>query len=234
MHKTTLLFGSIGVLMETSDVQRRAYNQALKEAGLNWAWGREIYAELLNQSGGQDRLRMLAAATGTALSQEQIESIHARKTAVACAELAATRTALRPGVGALLKWAKARKMKLGFVTSTNQANIDAIFESAGDALLKSDFDYIGSNTQVAQGKPWPDPYLNALKLLRTAPHEALAIEDTAVSLMSAKRAGLQVVATPGDISAGQDFWQADLVCHSLLDDSANIDARVLNLLMRGD
>ena len=72
MLKTALIFGSIGTVMETSDVQRRAYNQALKEAGLNWDWTREIYAELLNQSGGQERLAMLASATGTTLSQQQL------------------------------------------------------------------------------------------------------------------------------------------------------------------
>ena len=87
MPKTTLIFGSIGTVMETSDVQRRAYNQALKEAGLHWDWSPEIYSELLNQSGGQERLAMLAAATGAKLSAQQIESIHARKTQIACNEL---------------------------------------------------------------------------------------------------------------------------------------------------
>ena len=109
MPKTTLMFGSIGAVMETSDVQRRAYNQALSEAGLSWLWTRDIYAELLNQSGGQDRLRMLAAATGQALTQQQIESIHSRKTDIACAELSATRTPLRPGVAQLMQWAKERR-----------------------------------------------------------------------------------------------------------------------------
>jgi HAD superfamily hydrolase (TIGR01509 family) len=234
MRKTTLLFGSIGVLMETSDVQRRAYNRALKEAGLNWLWTREIYAELLTQSGGQDRLKMLASATGTPLSQQQIESIHSRKTTLACDELASTITPLRPGVAALLKWAKTQDLKLGFVTSTNQSNIDAIFDTSGGALRKSDFDYIGSNTQVARAKPWPEAYVTALNHLGVAPAQALAIEDTAVSLMAAKRAGLQVVATPGDISSGQDFWQADLYCDSLIDANGHIDARVMNFLMGDD
>ena len=230
MHKTTLMFGSIGTLMETSDVQRRAYNQALQEAGLDWVWTRDVYAELLNQSGGQDRLKMLASATGTPLSQLQIERIHGRKTDIACQELAANPTPLRPGVAELLQWAKARSMKLAFVTTTNQANIDAIFQSAGAALVKSDFDYIGSNTQVEHGKPWPEAYLTALQRLGSAAGEALAIEDTAVSVMAAKRAGLQVVATPGAISGGQDFWQADLVCSSLLDAGGRLDADVLALL----
>ena len=228
MPKTALMFGSIGTVMETSDVQRRAYNQALKEAGLAWVWTRDIYAELLNQSGGQERLAMLASATGTSLSSQQTEAIHARKTA--CAELAAHPTRLRPGVAELIQWAKARQMQLAFVTTTYQPNIDAIFASAGAALVASDFDYIGSRGSVLHGKPSPEAYLVALERLHIAPEQALAIEDTAASVMSAKRAGLQVVATPGDLSQGQDLWQADLVCNGLLDTDDRLDSRVLALL----
>lgn len=230
MIKTALIFGSIGTVMETSDVQRRAYNQALKEAGLNWVWTREIYSELLNQSGGQERLSMLASATGVNLSPQQIVTIHARKTELACRELISHHTKPRLGVTELIKWAKARQMKLAFVTSTYQPNIDAIFESAGDLLSKGDFEYIGNRTHVVHGKPSPEAYLNALKRLGTAPEQAVAIEDTAVSVMSAKRAGLQVIATPGDISKGQDLWQADLVCDALLGADEKLDPRVLALL----
>ena len=230
MLKTALIFGSIGTVMETSDVQRRAYNQALKEAGLNWDWTREIYAELLNQSGGQERLAMLASATGTTLSQQQIEAIHTRKTEIACDELQLHHTKLRPGVAELIKWAKARHMKLAFVTTTYQPNIDAIFKAAGDALSEKDFDYVGSRSSVVHGKPSPEAYLTALKRLHTAPEQSVAIEDTAASVMSAKRAGLKVIATPGEISKGQDLWQADLVCDGLLDADNKLDSRVLALL----
>ena len=120
----------------------------------------------------------------------------------------------RLGVTELIKWVKARQMKLAFVTTTYQPNIDAIFKSAGNALSESDFDYVGNRTHVVHGKPSPEAYLNALKHLDTAPEQAVAIEDTAVSVMSAKRAGLQVIATPGDISKGQDLWQAALVCEA--------------------
>lgn len=230
MPKTALMFGSIGSIMETSDVQRRAYNQALAEAGLAWEWSRDVYAELLNQSGGQERLSMLAAATGAGLSPAQIEQIHARKTQIACAELVARRISLRPGVAQLISLAKDRRMKVAFVTTTYQPNIDAIFVAAGESLAKTDFDYIASRSSVVHGKPHPEAYLVALGRLGVAPADALAIEDTAVSVMSAKRAGVQVVATPGDITAGQDFWQADLVASSLLADGGTLDARVLALL----
>ena len=230
MPKTALMFGSIGTVMETSDVQRRAYNQALKEAGLSWVWTREIYSELLNQSGGQERLAMLASATGTKLSALEIEAIHSRKTKLACEELVFKHTALRPGVAELIKWAKARRMLLAFVTTTYQPNIDAIFRSANGAILESDFDYIGSRSSVSLGKPSPEAYLTALGHLQISANQAIAIEDTAASVMSAKRAGLQVVCTPGEISTGQDLWQADTVLSSLLDAGGALDSRVLALL----
>ncbi len=38
MKPKAILLGSIGVVAETSDIQRRAYNTAFKEAGLDWVW----------------------------------------------------------------------------------------------------------------------------------------------------------------------------------------------------
>ena len=230
MPKTILMFGAIGALMETSDIQRRAYNQALKEAGLGWEWSRGVYAELLNQSGGQERLSLLVAATGAGLSAAQIEAIHARKTVIACQEMVSQRVRLRPGVVELIQLAKSRGMKLAFVTTTYQPNIDAIFEAAGDMLRADAFDYIASRSRVVHGKPHPEAYLTALAHFGVGPDAALAIEDTAVSTMSAKRAGLLVVATPGEITSGQDFWQADLVAKSLLADDGALDARITALL----
>ena len=229
MPKTALLFGSIGSVVETSDIQRRAYNQALQEAGLDWAWDRDTYAELLTQSGGKERLAMLASATGSDLSVEQIEQIHARKTEIACEEVVRTQVSLRPGVAELIKLGKDRGMKLAFVTTTYQPNVDAIFEAAGASLSRDDFASIVARTDVAHGKPAPDAYLLALQQLEIEPANALAIEDTANSVMAAKRAGVTVVATPGELSAGQDFWQADVVVGALSTSGA-VDQRVLALL----
>ena len=44
-----ILFGSIGTLIETSDLQREAFNQAFKEAGLDWYWDQEDYTKLLKK-----------------------------------------------------------------------------------------------------------------------------------------------------------------------------------------
>ena len=229
MPKTALMFGSIGAVVETSDIQRRAYNQAMGEAGLSWQWDRDTYADLLKQAGGKERLAHLAGATGADLPQEKIDRIHARKTEIASAEVAGKPVELRPGVAELVKLAKERGLKLAFVTTTYKPNIDAVFKAAGAAFSADDFDVIVSRDDVEKGKPSPDAYNKALKALGVSAKDALAIEDTANSVMSAKRAGLEVVATPGEITADQDLWQADLVLASLAE-GAGVDRRVVEML----
>ncbi len=227
MPTAAILFGSIGSVVETSDIQRRAYNTAMAEAGLSWNWDRETYAELLLQAGGRERLAQLSAATGAGLSEATIAAIHARKTELACAEIVATKVPLRPGVAELVGYAKQYGAKLGFVTTTYAPNIDAIFAATIEHLQREDFAVVVSRDDVGRGKPAPDAYAFALAQLGIAPEHALAIEDTAASVMSAKRAGVRVVATPGALTADQDLWQADLVLTHLATPDGTLDPRVL-------
>jgi len=55
-----ILFGSIDTLVETSEFQRLAFN----EAGLNWDWTPEFYRSLLGRSSGRNRIARFAADRG--------------------------------------------------------------------------------------------------------------------------------------------------------------------------
>ena len=43
MKYKALLFGSIGTLIESSNIQRNSFNEAFKEAGLDWYWDEQDY-----------------------------------------------------------------------------------------------------------------------------------------------------------------------------------------------
>ena len=230
MTKKAILFGSIGAVAETSDIQREAYNSALSAAGLDWQWDRDTYSQLLESAGGKERLDMLSSATSASLSDEQIESIHASKTEAAGKSMREQGVSPRPGVAELIAHAKEQGMKVGFVTTTYEPNIDAVFDAAGDSLSRDDFDYIGTRGDVEEGKPSPDCYQRALDQLGVSAEDCLAIEDTANSVMSAKRAGIDTIATPGALTSGQDFWQADAVVDQLSDGSGQIRSEVTNRL----
>lgn len=227
-----LLFGSIGAVAETSDIQRRAYNTALQEAGLDWQWDRETYRDLLGWSGGRSRLRLLADATATTLDDSTIESIHTRKTELACAEVIASGSPLRPGVADLVSLALDRGLRLGFVTTTYRPNVDAIAEAAGEQFPLDRFDVVVTTEDVAAGKPASDCYQVALRRLGIEGHEALAIEDTANSALAAIGAGVPVVVTPGELSSGQVIVGAEAVLDSLADEGGQLRKEVLSALDR--
>ena len=54
-----LIFDVDGTLADTErDGHRVAFNRAFKEAGLNWDWTVELYGELLQVTGGKERIRL--------------------------------------------------------------------------------------------------------------------------------------------------------------------------------
>jgi beta-phosphoglucomutase-like phosphatase (HAD superfamily) len=79
------------------------------------------------------------------------------------------------------------------------------------------FDTIATGDVVARKKPAPDIYNVALKALGVDPLHAIAVEDSAIGVESAKSAGLFTVATPSTWTEGQDFARADLLLSSLGD-----------------
>nr|WP_298373844.1 HAD-IA family hydrolase [uncultured Halomonas sp.] len=209
MTPTALFIGSIGVLAETSDIQRRAYNQALEEAGLDWHWDADTYRDLLTDSGGRKRLARLSEKTNANLSENDIEKIHARKTELACREITEGGITLRPGVADLIKRALSQGLKLALVTTTYRANIDAIATAAGEDLPLSKFSAVLTRDDCDETKPAPDIYLSALDRLGVESASVMTIEDSAPSVHAAKQAGIYTIATPGEFTNQQDFSEAD-------------------------
>ncbi len=205
-----VLFGAIGVIAETSDIQRRAFNTAFKQRGLDWHWDRDQYRALLEQAGGRERLRQLNQSKGAGLDEADILALHRRKTEIACAEIVARKTQARPGVLETIQEARARGIKVGLITTTSMANIVAILEAIG-RINNDTFDVIVSFEDVMFAKPHPEAYEIGLGKLGVHPDHAVAIEDTATSLESARRAGLRTICTPGALTDQQDFSAADQI-----------------------
>ena len=215
MKPKAILLGSIGVVAETSDIQRRAYNTAFKEAGLDWVWEVPVYKDLLLQNGGRDRLARLGQKANIGLSDDAVVAIHARKTELACDEIEKLGVPLREGVDDLLVRAKKSPLFLAFVTTTYRRNIDAILRGSQPQIGLADFNLVLCTEDVTKTKPDPEVYELTLKRLGLSANECLAIEDSETSLAAAKSAGIPTLATPGAFTAEQDFSSADWVYPSV-------------------
>jgi sugar-phosphatase len=80
-----------------------------------------------------------------------------------------------------------------------------------------------SADQVAQGKPFPDPYLAGAKLLGLPPADCLVIEDSPSGATSGHAAGCRVLATLFSHSSAS-LSAADWIVHSLDDVQVSVAA----------
>ena len=197
-----ILFGSIGTLIETSDLQREAFNEAFKEAGLDWYWDQEDYTKLLKKSGGTKRIEDFAEKNNTTVD---VKKIRERKTQIYNDKINSITTPPREGVLDVLEYAYKNNIKTGFVTSTTSDNIDAVFKTLNNQIKKNYFDFIGSNNLIKEAKPAPDIYIKALNSLELNSSDCIAIEDTVESALSAHRAKIKCVAFPGLYHVDDDF-----------------------------
>ena len=207
-----ILFGSIGTLVETSEIQRKAFNQAFSEAGLDWIWAPDEYNTMLKKSGGINRINDYATFRGIGVNAHEL---HTRKTEIFDNMMNEETTTLRPGVINLISYAIDNDIQLGFVTSTSEKNIDAIFMSLNGQIKRSDFNFIGNDKIVSQPKPSSEIYLKALSELNLSADECIAIEDTEVSMRSAIDANLKCIAFPGALAHDNNFSNAHLVTEDL-------------------
>ena len=197
-----LLFGSIGSIVETSEIQRKSFNKAFKQYGLDWNWTKREYFSLLNKSGGKDRISRYAKKNKEIVNSTYLRNL---KTKIFNNYLKKNQLKLRPGVKNLILFCKKEKIKLAFVSSTSTNNINAILYSLRNSINKQDFSFVGNSKLVKKFKPNPAIYLLALKKLKLKVNDCLAIEDTQESLNSAKRAKIKCIIFPGKFHSSRKF-----------------------------
>ena len=197
-----LLFGSIGSIVETSEIQRKSFNEAFKKYGLKWNWTRDEYQSLLSKSGGKDRISRYAKRKRNVVDSEYLRN---SKTKIFNNYLKKNHLKLRPGVKNLISICRKEKIKIAFVSSTSSNNINAILYSLRNSINKRDFNFISNAKLVKKLKPNPDIYLLTLKKLKLKASDCIAIEDTQESLNSARRAKIKCIIFPGKFHSSTKF-----------------------------
>jgi HAD superfamily hydrolase (TIGR01509 family) len=101
----------------------------------------------------------------------------------------------RPGAVDLLADLKTRDVPCALVTMSYRRFVEPIL----DALPPGTFAAVVTGDAVARGKPYPDPYLKAARLLGADPAACLAIEDSNTGARSAVAAGCTVLCVPNHV-----------------------------------
>jgi len=219
---SALVFDVDGTLADTEEAHRQAFNAAFHARGLAWHWDLETYTQLLEVSGGKERLRHHVTVsrdplgTQDAATQEaEIAAIHAAKTAAYERLVREGGLQLRPGVADLIETAGRAGLALAIATTTTPANIDALLAGTLGADWRRLFAVVEDASTAPLKKPHPQVYLQTLAGLNLGGNECLAFEDSANGLRAARSAGIATILTPTAFTAGQDFSEAARVLQDL-------------------
>ena len=210
-----LIFDVDGTLADTESAHRAAFNHAFAEMGLGWEWDEALYTELLNISGGKERILHYWKTTqpelrelGAMAMQDTVHRLHELKTAAYESAVNDGAVSLRPGVLRLMDEALGQGVQLAIATTTSPVNIAALLRRAVGLDWRLNFTAIGDASTAPIKKPHPQVYLQMLSALKLKAAQCLAFEDSSNGLRSATAAGLATLITPTRYTAQHDFSAA--------------------------
>ena len=180
-----VVFDLDGVLLDSEEIWDRAREELARERG--GRWHDRAQRDMMGMS-STEWSRYMADVIGLPEPPEEINrEVVRRLTELYREELPAIAGA-REAVERL-----AARWPLGLASSSNRELIDLVLELLGVEHL---FTATVSSEEVARGKPAPDVYLEAARRLGVDPTTAAAVEDSLNGILSAKAAGMRVIAIP--------------------------------------
>lgn len=184
--------------------------------------------------GRSDRgcLRDILESRGRVVTEDYLTKLLESKAEAYKQKLAATETLpLYPEVGKFLAEVQQQQLLAALVTGALRVEVEPVLQRGAIAEY---FSAIVTGNDLQVSKPEPDSYLLAIEFLNRqhpqlnlSPSECLAIEDTAVGIEAAKRAGIQVVGIANTFPLHMLQRQADWTVDNLLEIELDRVTRVL-------
>jgi HAD superfamily hydrolase (TIGR01509 family) len=201
-----VVFDLDGVIVDSEHVWDSAREALARERG--GRWHEQAQRDMMGMS-STEWSRYMHDVIGLKDSPEEISAEIVRR-------LEATYREELPLIdGALEAVARlAERWPLGLASSSNRPIIDLVLElSSLDRFFRATV----SSEEVARGKPSPDVYIEAARRLGSDPEETAAIEDSRNGILSARAAGMRVVAIPNErFPPGEEaLAEADVVLGSI-------------------
>jgi HAD superfamily hydrolase (TIGR01509 family) len=182
-----VVFDNDNVLIDSEELWAGAREAITREHGGRW---RETAQQEMMGMSSTEWSRWLHEELGVQLEPEAISAaVVERLDAVYRDDLQ-----LMPGAAAAVERTAAR-WPLALASSSNLPLIELALELS---RLREHFTAVVSSEEVARGKPAPDVYLEAARRLGVDAERCAAVEDSTNGLLSARAAGMRVIAVPDD------------------------------------
>lgn len=204
-----VIFDLDGVLIDSEPIWDSVKLSLVREMG--GTWRQSASADMMGMSPREWPIYMQNNLGLAEMTQEEIEARVIR----GVRQRYTDQLPLIPGAcEAVMRMASV--WPVGLASSSSRSLIDLFLELSG---LESSFAAVVASEEVERGKPAPDVYLEACRRLKIRPADAVAVEDSGSGILSAKVAGLHVIAVPNAayLPNASILAQADCVLESIKD-----------------
>lgn len=204
-----VIFDFDGIIVDSEPLHYRAFECVLKPLGKKLGW--EKYCQSYLGLDDRDAFKKIFAADGERINPDQLRLLFANK-AKAFQQLVHEEKIIPfPGVIELIE-NLARQLPIALCSGGRKRDILPIIQQLG---IGNVFDQIITAGDTRKSKPDPAPYMLTIQKLGLADAStAVAIEDSAAGIRSAKAAGLRVLAVTNSYHHKQ-LHESDALTDSL-------------------
>lgn len=192
---THIIFDLDGLLIDSEPLWKVAEENALQKYGKKWQ------LEIARQHIGvrmDEAAAVMVKGYQIDVSPETLAALVIENMLL----LIASEPPVMPGAAEVIQQFYAAGRTLAIASSSSEPYIRSIVNQLGWSEYIA---AIASGYNVPKGKPAPDVYLEALRMLNTAPENCLAFEDSVNGTKAAKAAHIRVCAIPGHDFSPSDF-----------------------------
>ncbi|XAR70591.1 Sugar-terminal-phosphatase [Bertholletia excelsa] len=181
-----VLFDVDGTICDSDPLHFEAYRQVLPEIGFNGGVPitEEYYAKYISGRHNEEmatfffpddhqrgiRFTDHKEATFRRLAKDKLKAVN--------------------GLYKMKKWVEDHGIKRAAVTNAPKENAEMMISALG---LSDFFEYVVLGSECERAKPFPDPYLKALELLKVSKDHTFIFEDSVSGIKAGVEAGMPVV-----------------------------------------
>lgn len=184
-----VIFDMDGVLVDSADAHRRAWQQLGDEEGTPFT------AALFQQTFGQRNASIIPVWLGAhrmmQITPARLEELADRKELLYREFVRQGAVRVYPGVSTLLAELRALGAGVAIASSGPRANVSLLIDTIG---VRDAVDAMVASEDVTEGKPHPEVFLRAAERLGVDPVRCAVIEDSVHGIEAAKRGGMLAVA----------------------------------------
>ena len=206
---SAVLFDFDGIIVDSEPMHYQAFQRILEPMNKGFSW--EEYCKTYIGFDDRDAFKAAFKSKEEKIGSRELKAIIAEKAKIFQQLIHNGKATPLPGAVELIK-SIPRKLPVALCSGALKEDILPIIENLG---IDNAFTVIVTAEDTKKSKPDPAPYKLAIeKLGLDDPATAIAIEDTPVGILSAKGAGLKVLAVTNSYDR-EYLFEADAITDSL-------------------